>query len=1105
MKKQQNNKITCNKQAKCSRLLVLFFTVMAICFITSISVNAQVKTKVNGTVVDEKGEAIIGATVQLIGIGTGTLTDVGGKFSLNCPLHSTIKVSFIGFKPAIIRLEKETDLKVTLIEDNKILGEIVVTALGITRDVRSLGYARQSVDAESMTETRDPNLLNMLAGKAAGVQIISGGGPLSSTRVVIRGNNSITGNNQPLYVVDGVPILNNMGEESDLDYGNAASNINPDDIASMEVLKGANASALYGSDAANGVILITTKSASRKKGIGVSYNSNILVSTLSQQPTYQNIYGAGQNGRFQRGYNYYGVSANGVNYDSSLPYGIFSLNLAGQDNRSWGMPMLGFDIVGRDGKVKKYSPQPETTDNMYQTGTTLTNSFSIDKLINDVSVRFSYTNIHADDILKNFNLMDRNIFSLRSTAKISPFLDVDFSSRYTREDVANRGFRNASSRNPLYVIANMPRDVSLSELNPWKKSDGTALSRSGFINPYWLLNELSNADSKDWFMGNLALDLKFNKYFKLRLKGATDVQASTGYTFNNYYTPFDLDGQYDTFKSSSVNNNFDGLFSYNQTFDKFSIGANIGASSQDITYKRLYSKVDALLQPDVKSLANNASMLTSNESYNGKQKQGVYGFVNVGFNSYAYLDLTLRNDWSSTLPKVNNSYLYYSAGGSLILTDMFKINSDAFTYAKIRASYAKVGNDTGFDMLYNGYNYSGLYLSTMPYFQSETTRKNSDLKPETTTSWEVGSDLRFYKGRLLIDATYYRKSTKDQIVNASMPETSGYTSKVFNAGEIQNWGTELSVTVIPIKTKTFEWLTSLNWSKNNSMVKSLTSGVNRFPLANAQFTTVYAEVGKSYGVMYGNDYKRDDQGHILVTLDGVPLYETDKYLGSIQPDWMGGWRNTLKIGDFDFGCLIDFKKGGIFWSYTAWQGSANAQTVQSLEGREEYLLSDLILGETSNERRGFLDIGNTVTPGADYSTHAVLYTDGRSKGVYLPNSVYDSSVPYWAGQTNMSWTSPMTQWTHNNQSSMRRYIYDASYIKLREISFGYNLPKKIIQKMPFNSVRLSAVGRNVAILYQNTPKGLDPEATSTVGNGQGFERGYALPSANYGFDFKITF
>ncbi len=1063
------------------------------------------KKEVTGLVVDEKGESVVGASVIVVGSNVGTVTDVDGQFKIKANESSILRINFLGYEPRNIKVGTSSDLKVVLTENEQLLKEVVVTAMGITREAKSLTYATGSVDPESMTESRWTNLTDMLSGKVSGMQVTPGSGPLSSTRVVIRAETSLTGDNRPLFVIDGIPVQNNTGELGELDYGNIVNSMNPDEIENIEVLKGANAAALYGSDGARGVILITTKKATKKKGMGISYGFNMMLGYLYNFPTYQNIYGAGQNNRFQRGYNYYNNSALGSSYDPNLPYGIHRYNLDPSAN-SWGMPMLGFDVVGRNDEIKPYSPAKSTIENMYQTSTMITNSLSVDKVWTESSLRLSYTNIHSDDILINFNKLNRNVFNLRSTAKLTPFLDMDLGMRYINEQVDNRGFRNESMRNPLYVITGLQRDATIEELIPWKKPDGTPFTRGGEVNPYWLLNETSNADENHWITGNITLNFKLNKLFKLRLKAATDVNSTKNWNFSNLYSSFDVDGYYQRGSNLNTNNNFDALFSYNQRFRKdISISANAGAWMQNIRRDRQLSIVNILAEADKKTLANNAGTMISNEACSKKDKQAVFGMVNFGYKNWLYLDATARNEWSSTLPVQNNSYFYYSYGTGIILSDLVKVNKKILSFAKIRASYAMVGNDTSFDELYNGFNYWGTYLDNT-VLSGESTRKNPDLRPEKIYSWEVGTDLRFWDNRLSLDFTYYDKSSRDQIIAADISSVSGYTKQMINAGELSNRGVEITFNLTPVKMKNFTWTTTANWSKNNSKVVALADDIDRFELGNASFITLYAQVGQPYGVFYGNDYRRNEYGQICVDLMGVPLYDPDQYLTSMKPDWLGGWRNSFKFGQIDVNVMLDFQKGGKVWSNTAYQGGVEGSTVQSLEGRYEFLFSDLILGETADERKGIMSPGNTVKPKADSYANSVIYPDKRPKGVYIPNAVYDSSLDeFWRGKDNIAWTPPTNYWRHSNQTSTARYLYDASYIKLREVSMGYNFPKKWLRKISLNDVKLSLVGRNVAILYQKTPKGVDPQATRTAGNAQGFEMGFALPQAYWGFDFKVSF
>ena len=455
-------------------------SLILILMLFSASVMQAQNRTVKGTVSDAQGEPIIGANVVIVGGTKGVITDLDGKYSIQVPENGAVlKFSYIGFKTKSFNVVKGKNvLNVTLEEDAVMLEQTVVTAMDLRRDEKSLSTAFQKMDVESMTENRDAGFVNMLAGKVAGLQVISNGAAGSAT-VRIRGANSISGNNQPLYVIDGVPIINDV-TGGEIDYGNPANSINPDDIENIVVLKGANASALYGSDAANGAILITTKKAGQRSGLGVTYSTNVQFTEFSQYPIYQNIYGGGHINRFE---NNKANSFNGdvkVPYDPNMPYGI--QRMGGYDNsRSWGMPMLGFQVVGRNGELKSYVPTPANTTSMYQTAYSWTNSVSIERATEHVSTRIGFTNLRSDDVLEGLNNLTRNAFNVRSNVKLTKSLDVDLNGRYTHENVKNRSYRNNSDRNPIYTLMDMPRDLSIQEMYPWKDENGKPIDDySGF-------------------------------------------------------------------------------------------------------------------------------------------------------------------------------------------------------------------------------------------------------------------------------------------------------------------------------------------------------------------------------------------------------------------------------------------------------------------------------------------------------------------------------------------------------------------------------------------------------------------------------------------------
>lgn len=1078
-------------------------SLILILMLFSASVMQAQNRTVKGTVSDAQGEPIIGANVVIVGGTKGVITDLDGKYSIQVPENGAVlKFSYIGFKTKSFNVVKGKNvLNVTLEEDAVMLEQTVVTAMDLRRDEKSLSTAFQKMDVESMTENRDAGFVNMLAGKVAGLQVISNGAAGSAT-VRIRGANSISGNNQPLYVIDGVPIINDV-TGGEIDYGNPANSINPDDIENIVVLKGANASALYGSDAANGAILITTKKAGQRSGLGVTYSTNVQFTEFSQYPIYQNIYGGGHINRFE---NNKANSFNGdvkVPYDPNMPYGI--QRMGGYDNsRSWGMPMLGFQVVGRNGELKSYVPTPANTTSMYQTAYSWTNSVSIARATEHVSTRIGFTNLRSDDVLEGLNNLTRNAFNVRSNVKLTKSLDVDLNGRYTHENVKNRSYRNNSDRNPIYTLMDMPRDLSIQEMYPWKDENGkpTALQ---FKSPVWMLNELSNQDKKEWLLADVTVNYKITKDLKLRLKAALDLNMKEGYEFRNMYTPGDADGFYKEFTEKSRNYTYEAMLSYNKTWKDFNISASVGANSQDFLFKKQNSEIGTLATSDFISLTNNGATVKSWPEYNAKKKQAVYGTASIGYKDFIYVDVTGRNDWSSALPSDNRSYFYSSYGVSFVLTELVKsIPKDWLSYAKIRGSYAKVGNDTGFDQLLNGFSYNTSYLGDMAWFESENKRKTNSLKPESTTSFETGLDLRFLKDRASLSFTYYNKNTKNQILTSTINGVSGYGEALFNAGEVKNWGYEVTLGVVPFRNKDWEWKVDINWAKNNSEVVSLANGMDYMTLTTVQNSVELRIVkGEPLVSLYCREpWKTNDEGQVLVGANGRPLSGEAKFLASVEPKWTGSIRTSLRWKDLTFSAMLDIRMGGHVWSETAFQSSRNAQSIMSLGGRTEHLFSDLILNE--GDQTGYLGI---LDPKYVPNGKNNIYMDAsRPKGMNIPGAVYDSSVPGLAGQPCQAWIKPIDYWTNDSGKNGELYLYDASYVKLKEISLGYNIPKNWLRKIGFiQSMRVSAVGRNVAILHQKTPKGIDPEATSSMGIQQGLERGFNLPTSSYGFDFKITF
>ncbi|MBB6460448.1 SusC/RagA family TonB-linked outer membrane protein [Flammeovirga kamogawensis] len=1053
---------------------------------------------VNGVVFDEATDIPLpGVNVLIKGTAKGAVTDIEGNFSLQASVEDILVFSFIGMQPKEVKVGYQTSVRVTLKEDTKHLKEIVVTALGIDRDKESLSYATQQVDTEELLQGKQSDFVTNLSGKVAGVQVTASDSPTGSSRVVIRGVSSLAKDNQPLYVIDGVPIESGSGDsgvsvggsDNNIDYGGGASFVNPEDIADIQVLKGANAAALYGSRATNGVIMITTKKSSKKnKGWGVSYGFNYQIREVAQYPDYQNKYGAGNAFRLAASERY-------RDPETGLP-------LLNQYNRSWGSPMLGQDVIGYNGQPTTYDVNENNIKDFFQRGSTMTNSISLQKSGKNSSVYISYTHLNADDIVDTQNLQVRNTFNIRATSKITDFLDVDTKMTYVGEKTDNRMQKNGSVHNPYYVFTFMHRNANLEDLKPWKDANGNEFGqRNTFSNPYWAIYENSNNDQMDRILPTITLNAKIvdGLSFKTRIGG--DVQFRKGELFNNKGSVNDPDGYYSTFNRDIAVWNYEAFLNYTKRKGKFDIQVNVGASRFDRVMNFSRTEFNSLVAPDFGSSANAASYPEVYQTEEKKRINSVFATTSIGYNDILYVDISARNDWSSTLPEGNNSYFYPSVGTSFIFTNALQMSSSILSFGKLRGSLAQVGNDTDFNQINNTYNYGGNY-NGYAWVTNQTLKRNTDLKPESTTSWELGTELKFFGNRVSLDATYYDNVTSNQIIRINMPKGSGYDYKMINAGEVQNSGIELVLGTKIIDSKAFSWDMNVNWSKNTSIVNSLykdeQSGVDitQIRYRGVSNISVNAEVGQPFGVIRGSKWLTDDEGRKLVTSNGVPIQDQEQILGNAQPDWLGAISNSFKYKNFDLSVLIDAKIGGQIFSETYSRAETWGNTKSSLEGRDDYWYSNVILGENNSERAGI---------GEDGRAYGDL---DRSKGIMLDAWVAERNpeTGEWeAVKKNDAYMSPQLFYQLGTSNANEYNTYDASYVKLREVSIGYNIPQKLLRKFKIKRMRIAAVGRNLWIIYQNTPRGIDPEAASYSGNGQGIEIGSLPPTSTLGVDFRINF
>ncbi len=1097
------------------RKLLLFFLLLW----SSLAVKAQ-NHVVKGQVVDERGDPLPGATVSVKGADLHSATSIDGKFSINVPPQSSNILVFtsIGYEPY------EADVKAVLGPVNvkmktkaKEMDEVVV-ALNLTQKKRSLGFDQVDVNVNQMTEARAANITDLLDGKVPGMQLTTSGYATGSTRVTLRGTASITGDNQPLWVVDGVPIYNNDGQTTNgntntgaVDYGNGASALNPDDIQSIEVLTGPNAAALYGSAAANGAILVTTKRGKAGSGVGVSINENYMASRVLQFPDFQNIYGEGGNSQSSGTRNQAGVLEEGTAGGSS-----------------YGGPLLGQPIIGINGLPTTYSPNPDNVSSLYKTAYALTQNFAISNATStpglngqpnlNTSMRISFTRVDANDVIDKQDLQTKNNLSFNVSKDFTNFLTIDTRMQYLQQTVQNRPQRNEDPNNILNVYNHLPRDESIASMQPYMDVTGNELSNgsTGLDNPYWIINENYNKDITNTIIGGIGATAKLLPGLSFRgqvsanliwgsrdyflQKGAVNAQGKLGY--------------FSEFSQNNQNWQTDGLFIYNKQFNKFSLNANLGTSVRKLDNYNQTSTITSLLAHSVMSLANNASVPQAVEAYGNSQINSVYGTLTAGYKDYLFLELTGRNDWTSTLSQANNSYFYPSASASFIFTDVLKIPDNILSFGKLRASIAEVGNSTSPYNLINEFNYVNSF-NGQPLVTFDNTLKTPSLKPEQTVSIELGTELRFFKDRLSLDASVYQKNTTNQIISGAISNASYFSSKIINAGSVSNKGIDLALSGTPIQTTNFSWGVNVNFGMNRNRVNSLIPGLTTFNIGSALLTNVNAEVGQPIGVLRAEDWLKDAQGNVIINpTNGLPYSgstpgtvdgKAQTIIGNYQPKSLESFGSTFTYKQFDFNFLLNARMGGQIFSATQYRADVAGVTQQTLPGRDAYEQSAIVYGEAG------LPVTNGIT-----TVYGLPYPDaGRAKGPifqgYYPETDKNGNIVYDKnGLPIADKSKPNTYYLNSNVYFVRfnhissLLTFDDSFIKLSQVIIGYNLPKRYLSHTVFKSARFSLVGRDLWTILQHTPRGIDPESAYSSGNAQGLEEGGALPYCSYGVDIKLS-
>lgn len=1036
---------------------------------------ALAQTVVKGTVTDAKdGTPLPGVSVVVKGTLTGTVTDINGKYQLTVPAgYNDLIYSFVGMLTKELKLDNRTTIDVGMEDDVVGLEEVVVTALGISREKKSLGYAVQDLKGEELAKAKETNIVNSLSGKISGVQVTNSSGAVgASSRIIIRGATSLTGDNQPLFIVDGIPISNTDFASGDglggngatstknngVSRGNGAADINPDDVESISVLKGPTAAALYGSRAKNGVILITTKSgktgANMRKGLNVELANSTMWDKPLRLADYQNKYGQGAEGVFEFVDGAGGGIKDGVDesWGPKLDAGLM-------------IPQYNSPIVDGVRQPTPWVSHPDNIKDFLETGYTTTSNLAIVGGYTDASFRLSYTNMTQKGMLPNTDYK-RNNLSFGGSANASDKLNISGSVNYVNAQSDNLPGYGYDAQNVFQQFLWAARQVYYPDLKNYKNPDGSKYNwnYNYHNNPYFTLHENLNQLYRDRVYGNAKVLYKFGNYLSAFIRAGGD-----------YYTNLsteriawgDIDNQfgyYGELQSQFAETNTDALISYirdiNENWDFF---INLGGNLMYQKYHSTFGAADELAVEDVYTLANSKVPLRAYSDNREKRINSIYFAGQVGFKSAIFLDFTGRNDWSSTLPKSDWSYFYPSVTVSAILTDLFKMeNTTTLSFAKIRAGLAYAGGDTDPYNLYptvafgDGWNASTKYLN----LNVPNSLPNPNLKSQLNQSWEVGAELKFFLNRLSLDVTYYNSTTINQIITLPISATAGYTSMVDNTGDMLNRGVEITLGGVPFKSdKGFNWDILINWAKNHNEVRNLPAGVDQIQLGTYWDMKLMAIPGQPYGCLYGYDFLRDPDGNIIHR-NGVPVQGELKILGNAQPDWVGGMTNAFSYKGFDLSVLVDFHKGGDIYNMTnAWGRYAGALE-ETLIGREGGIVG-VGVKEVYDAEGNVTYVDNDVVVTAEEYNHAAFV-----------NSIGAGSV------------------------------FDATYIKLREVSLGYTF--KNLGNFPIKGINVALVGRNLALLYSTIPH-IDPETSFTNGNVQGFEFGQ-LPSArSFGFNINLKF
>ena len=1042
---------------------------LLLCFISLNWASAQTLT-ISGTVRDKQtGDAIPGVTVLEKGSSNGTVTDVAGQYKLPLSNHTaTLVFNLIGYTAQTTSVDARSTIDIALEPQSSSLNEIVVTALGVQRSSRDLGYAVQKLTGTEISEVKSANFIDNLAGRVAGVSVSQGSSGMGSTsKITIRGEGSFS-NNNPLFVVDGIPINNNSiinftnddaAGFQEVDFGNGGMEINPDDIASVSILKGPAAAALYGTRASNGVILVTTKDGAKSKGLGISFNSSTLMDQPFQLPRFQNLYGQGNSGKFEFKNGLGGGVNDNISYSwgPALDQGILIPQYDSPVTAPDGRVVRGGDVAVHGGAPITPTPfvsYPDNLKDFYQTGITTINNISIASGFDQGNVRFSLSDLQSKSIIPGVNL-DRKTAAIHLTFQPVARLKVTSSINYVHSKSDNRPGNGYGSENINYgIVAWGPRSLNIENMKDYwqpglENLQHYSFNYTFFDNPYFTLLENRNSFNRDRLFGNVAATYKFTEHLDLTLRSGMDYSNELrkfrrAFSSNRFKT-----GAYAEQTVFFRENNTDALLNYHQKFNDFGFDLSIGGNRMDQQAANVQTQTTSLAQAGVFNLSNAASPLGIFSYEARKRINSVYGIAKFSYKNFAFLDLTGRNDWSSALATPvstnNTSFFYPAVSGSLIVSNLVRLPA-AVSFAKFRASLAQVGNDT------DPYQTASVFVAGAPYASQPTlseqnTLANANLQPERNTSYEFGADLRFFRDRIRFDLTYYNALTENQIISLPIAISSGYKEQVVNGGAVRARGIELVAGITPIQKEHFQWNAQFNFSRNVSTVESLPEGSGRLTLAYSRIydnvnQTVWFQVeeGGKIGDIYGTGYKRNENGDFLISATGNYIVDNAlKKLGNYNPDFMLGFQNQFQYKNWNLSFLFDWRQGGILVSRTLALAAVAGQ-----------------LKETENR------------PTEGIVAEGVINTGTAENPVYVANNIAISAESYYR--------------QYYDRNHEENNTYDASYLKLRECSIGYTFKTGDQGRgLLRNSHKLSIalIGRNLFAI-SDMPH-IDPEQLAIQG------------------------